>query len=178
MNPHLQSPSPWVLRWASKLRPGSTVLDLACGHGRHAKLFAGQGHTVLALDRDADALAQLAGLKGVETLCADIETERWPLGGRQFDAVIVVNYLHRPLWRSLVDTVAPGGMLIYETFMQGNERYGRPSNPDFLLRPAELLEATRPLEPVAFEQGVVESRAVVQRICAFKGLAGEFEMPA
>lgn len=158
------------------LRPGAAVLDLACGQGRHARLFAACGQKVLALDRDAQALAGLKDIAGIETLCADVERDAWPLAGRIFDAVVVSNYLHRPLWAHLIAAVAPGGLLIYETFMQGNEAYGKPSNPDFLLRPGELLEATAALQPLAFEQGLLEERAVVQRICAVRGKAADIPL--
>jgi SAM-dependent methyltransferase len=178
MDHHIPHPSPWVLRWATLLKPGAAVLDLACGQGRHARLFAACGQKVLALDRDPQALAALQALPGIETLCADVEAGPWPLEGWAFDAVVVTNYLHRPLWPRLVEALAPGGLLIYETFMQGNENYGKPSNPDFLLRPGELLEATAVLQPLAFEQGVVDARAVIQRLCAVRGKAVEYALSA
>jgi SAM-dependent methyltransferase len=168
----LQAPSPWVVRWAALVRPGGAVLDLACGHGRHARYLAGLGYDVTAVDRDSGALASLAGAGGVRTVQADLEGAPWPLEGAVFDGVVVTNYLHRPLFDRLAASLGPGGVLVYETFMQGNERYGRPSNPDFLLRPGELAEAWRGrLEVVAFEQGRVErpKPAVVQRICALRG---------
>lgn len=161
--------SDWVLRFASRLGTGSDVLDLACGHGRHARLLAARGCRVEAVDRDAAALAGLQGLPGITVRCADLEAGLWPYAGRCFDAVVVTNYLHRPLFPHLLQALAPGGMLIYETFMQGNEALGRPSNPDFLLRPDELLAVVRPaLYVVAFEQGRVDvpKPAMIQRICA------------
>lgn len=178
--PHdVQAPSPWVVRWAPLVRPGSEVLDLACGTGRHARFLAARGCSVLAVDRDAEAIAALAGVVGVFTRTADLEGAAWPFAPASFDAVVVANYLHRPLFGPIVDALRPGGILLYETFMLGNERFGRPSNPDFLLRPGELLEAVQgPLEVVAFEQGEVGTPrpAVVQRICALKGAAGRVKI--
>jgi SAM-dependent methyltransferase len=171
----LQAPSPWVVRWSPLIRPGSEVLDLACGTGRHARFLAARGCSVLAVDRDAEAIAMLAAVAGVFTRTADLEGAAWPFAPSSFDAVVVANYLHRPLFGPIVDALRPGGVLVYETFMVGNERFGRPSNPHFLLRPGELLEAVQgPLEVVAFEQGEVGTPrpAVVQRICALKGAAG------
>ncbi len=170
-----QAASPWVLRWASLIGCGSRVLDLACGHGRHSRLLAGQGALVTALDRDRAALDGLADVKGVTTLAADVESGPWPFAAGAFDAVVVTNYLHRPLYQPLLAVVADGGVLIYETFMAGNEAYGRPSNPEFLLRPGELPEVLGPSwQVVAFEQGLIEGAnpAVVQRICAVKGGGG------
>ena len=162
------APSPWVRRWARLVPPGE-VLDLACGAGRHARFFAGLGHSVLALDRDAQRLAALADVPGVRTLAADLEQGAWPLGGRCFAGVVVANYLHRALFVPILAALAPGGVLIYETFAVGNERFGKPSNPAFLLRAGELLQAFgAQLAVVAFEQGRVERPrpAVVQRLCA------------
>jgi SAM-dependent methyltransferase len=171
--PHaLETPSPWVVRWAPLVRPGGEVLDVACGQGRHARHLAGLGYRVVAVDRDPDALAGLAGVPGVRTVHADLEGAPWPFATGGFDAVVVANYLHRPLVAALTASLAPGGVLIYETFMQGNECYGKPSNPDFLLRPYELADALRGrLEVVAFEQGRVErpKPALVQRVCAVRG---------
>lgn len=164
----LAEPSEWVLRWAPLVGRGAAVLDVACGGGRHARFFAGLGHAVDAVDRDAAAVAALAGVSGVTALCADIENGPWPYAGRQFGGIVVTNYLHRPLFPVLIDALAPGGVLIYETFALGNEAYGRPSNPDFLLRRGELLQAAAGLRVVAFEDLTVElpKPAVVQRICA------------
>jgi SAM-dependent methyltransferase len=173
-NPHeIGAPSIWVTRWASLVSAGGQVLDVACGSGRHARYFAGRGHAVIAVDRDAEALAGLADVAGVEARIADLETDPWPFAKESFDAVIVVNYLHRPLFADLLAALRPGGVLIYETFMVGNERFGRPSNPDFLLAQGELLARTaRTLSPVAFEQGRVTTPkpAVVQRLCAARAL--------
>jgi SAM-dependent methyltransferase len=171
----IQSPSPWVVRWGALIRPGSEVLDLACGTGRHARFLAAGGCSVLAVDRDAEAIAALATVAGVFTRMADLEGAAWPFAPSSFDAVVVANYLHRPLFGPIFGALRPGGVLVYETFMVGNERFGRPSNPHFLLRPGELLEAVQgQLEVVAFEQGEVGAPrpAVVQRICALKGAAG------
>jgi SAM-dependent methyltransferase len=175
----VQAPAPWVVRWAPLVCPGSEVLDLACGAGRHARFLAARGCSVLAVDRDAEAIAMLAAVAGVFTRVTDLEGAAWPFAPASFDAVVVVNYLHRPLFGPIVDALRPGGVLLYETFMSGNERFGRPSNPDFLLRPGELLEAVQgQLEVVAFEQGEVGTPrpAVVQRICALKGAAGRVKI--
>jgi SAM-dependent methyltransferase len=145
------------------------VLDVACGNGRHARFLAARGHPVEAVDRDPACLAPLAGLPGISTRSADLEGGPWPYEGEQFAGIVVVNYLHRPLFPRLIAALAPGGAFIYETFAAGNERYGRPSNPDFLLTPGELLEVVRDrLEVIAYEAlEVTDPRpAVLQRICA------------
>ncbi len=172
VQPHVHDidPSPWVVRFSALVPSGASVLDLACGAGRHARWFAGRGARVLAIDRDAALLAGLAGVANVDTRCEDLEAGPWPLGHARFDAVIVTNYLHRPLFGYLRAALAPGGLLVYETFARGNERYGRPSNPAFLLEPGELLVAFgRDLTVLAFEQGDVRSgarAAVIERIAA------------
>lgn len=214
-------PSPWVVRFAA-LAPAGEVLDLACGSGRHARLFASLGHQVLAADRDSVALAIVraataeAGLPetAIVTQQIDFETtapitdERadlhqaplpqssvnrpinamnvvstnvpssvdchWPFAAGRFAAIVVTNYLHRPLFPHLVRSLAPGGVLIYETFAAGNAAFGKPSNPDFLLKPAELLHfalgSTPQLRIVAFEDGYVAhpAPAMVQRLCAIR----------
>ncbi len=166
--------SAWVLRWARLVPPGD-VLDLACGYGRHARHFAALGHEVTALDRDPEALAALEGAARVHPLRADLEDgSPWPLAGRRYAGIVVANYLHRPLFPLLIEALAPGGALIYETFALGNERFGRPSRPEFLLGPGELLGAFgAALTVVAFEQGAVRSPrpAVVQRLCAVRAAA-------
>lgn len=171
----LDAPSPWVARFAP-LIPSGEVLDLACGGGRHARLLAGFRHAVLAVDRDAVAL-ELAADKGITTQQFDLEADgaAWPFEEGRFAGIVVTNYLHRPLFPRLLHSLAPGGVLIYETFAQGNEQFGKPSNPAFLLRQGELLEAVASIERgamrvVAFEDGYVDTPrpAMVQRICAVK----------
>ncbi len=162
-------PSAWVQRWAPRVRKGGAVLDVACGGGRHSRFFADLGHVVDAVDRDPAVIALMAGVAGVTALCADIEGADWPYAGRTYAAVVVTNYLHRPLFPYLLTALESGGVLIYETFGTGNEVYGRPLNPEFLLRPRELLElAGEDLHVLAYENGYVEhpKPAVVQRICA------------
>jgi SAM-dependent methyltransferase len=163
-------PSPWIARFAHLVAGGVRVLDLAAGQGRHARFFAARGCRVLAVDREAAALAALAGAPRIETRTVDLETGSWPLAGERFDAIVVVNYLHRPLFPHLLAALAADGVLLYETFARGNEACGRPSNPDFLLEPDELLQRVAGrLAVVAFEQGHVagaERGAVVQRIAA------------
>jgi SAM-dependent methyltransferase len=165
-------PSCWVARWSRLVPAAGTVLDVAAGGGRHARWFASRGHPVVALDRNAAALAALRAIPGVDVRDADLEGAPWPLpAGASFAAVIVTHYLHRPLWPRLLDAVAPGGVLIYETFAQGNETVGKPSNPAFLLAPGELLDAVRGrLRVVAYEDGFVAAprEAFVQRICAVR----------
>ena len=153
-------PSDWVLRWAQawRDRDGVTALDLACGSGRHLRLLAGEGAAVTGVDRDAAALAALAGLSDrVELIEADIEQGPWPLTGRAFDVVLVTNYLWRPLLPHVVEAVAPGGWLIYETFTEGQQTVGRPANPEFLLTSGELLAAVHGLRVVAYEDGFIET---------------------
>ena len=166
---HDLAPSPWVVRFASLVPTGARVLDLACGRGRHARLFAQRGCRVIAVDRDAAALAALSNVPGVETAALDLEGDAWPLPGEQFDAIVVANYLHRPLFVPLLAALAPDGALLYQTFARGNEAYGRPTNPAFLLAPGELLRVIAQLSVVAFEEGIIGEggrRAVVQRLAA------------
>jgi len=141
------------------------VLDVASGAGRHARLFAARGLEVLAVDREPHEIP------GVRFVQADLENGDWPFGAERFAAIVVTNYLHRPLFTQLEAALSDDGVLIYETFMAGNEKYGRPSNPAFLLRPGELLTAFRGLTPIAFEQGYVErpKPALIQRLCARRG---------
>lgn len=168
--PHLShAPSPWVVRFAPMVADRGRVLDVACGGGRHARYFATQGHPVDAVDRDLAGFVDIPAL--VSALEANLEVGPWPYAGIAFAGVVVTNYLHRPLLATLVDSVASGGIFIYETFAAGNEKYGRPSRPDFLLQPGELLEAVRgQLQVVAFEDTVVDSPkpAKVQRIAAIR----------
>ena len=174
------TPSTWLTRFAPLVAAGGEVLDYACGSGRHARWLAQRGFRVEAVDRDGIALQLLHGLPKVHTREADLEGAAWPLEGRQFDAVVVSNYLFRPRFSLLLALLCPGGVLIYETFMVGNERFGKPSNPEFLLRPNELLERLAgEWTIVAFAQGEVQSPrpAVVQRICAVRGLPAALVLP-
>ncbi len=171
----------WVRRFAPLIRPGGTILDLAAGGGRHAALLAAACLQVEAVDRDPASLAALRGIAGVKVTAADLEGGAWPYSGRLFDGIVVTNYLWRPLLENLAASLSPGGVLLYETFRIGNEKLGRPSNPDFLLRQGELLDFARAsaLEVVAFESGQVElpRPAVVERICARRPGAGEVPAP-
>lgn len=159
--------SAWVRRFASLIRPGGSVLDLACGSGRHVRWLAEQGFAVTGVDRNAQALAPLRDM--ARTVVADLESAAWPLPGERFDGVVVTNYLCRALWPALHAALADGGVLIYETFAVGQEQIGRPSNPDFLLRTGELLQAFAGLRVVAFEDGFEpQPERFVQRIAAVK----------
>ncbi|MGV8892258.1 MAG: class I SAM-dependent methyltransferase [Burkholderiaceae bacterium] len=172
------TPSAWVQRFAALIPPGP-VLDLACGSGRHARLLAALGHPVLAADRDTVALARAAG-QGIVTTLVDLEADgaAWPFVAGHFAAIVVANYLHRPLFLHMLDSLANGGLLIYETFASGNALYGKPSNPDFLLKRGELFELLRQhpsinMHVLAFEDGYTATPrpAMVQRICAIKNTA-------
>ena len=168
----LNVPSAWVTQWAHLVEAGGTVLDVAAGSGRHARWFASRGHAVLAVDRDEEALRSMTGATRISTLAADLENAAWPLkADERFAAVVVTNYLHRPLFSPLADALAPGGVLIYETFAVGNESVGKPSNPAFLLKPGELLDAFHPrLRIIAYQDGFasVPRASYVQRICAVR----------
>ena len=167
------SPSPWIVRWAGAIRPGGTVLDLACGSGRHVRYLAARGLRVTAVDRDRDALALSRGV-AAELIEADLEAGPWPLPGRRFDAVVVTNYLWRPLLPAVVDSIAEDGLLLYETFALDQQRFGRPTNPDFLLRPGELLSAAHGLHVIAYEDGVLASpERRVQRLAAWRARDGD-----
>lgn len=166
--------SAWVARWAPlipRAQAQSRALDLACGSGRHARLLARLGHAVIALDRDAQALAAAAG-EGIATVQLDLEAPdaAWPFAPGSLAGIVVTNYLHRPLFGRIAAALAPDGVLIYETFARGNEVFGKPSNPDFLLEPGELLELAGRggLRVLAYEDGVVDAPrpARVQRLCA------------
>jgi SAM-dependent methyltransferase len=167
--------SPWVQRWSSLVPAGGTVLDVACGLGRHTRCFLARGHRVFAVDRSAAAIDGVRALapsdigERLETRVADLESGPWPFAGQRFDAVVVTNYLWRPLLPVIVDSVAPGGALIYETFAAGNEAYGKPSRADFLLQSGELLVACAGLRVVAFEDGYLDGPPRrVQRIAAVR----------
>ena len=165
-----EAPSDWVRRWSTLAPPGSTALEVACGAGRHLRWMHQHSHPTVGVDRSADAVAACAAWGEIH--CADIEDGPWPFAGRQFGAVIVTNYLWRPLLPLLVDSVAPGGVLIYETFASGNETVGRPARADFLLQPGELLAACATLRTVAYEDGFVDAPArFVQRIAAVRETA-------
>ncbi len=161
------APSAWLERFAPLVKPGGRVLDVACGSGRHCQLFLDRGHPVTAIDRDVSQLTPHSNLEIIE---ADLETGApLPTLRRRFDAVVVANYLHRHLFPALIASVTPNGLLLYETFAVGNERFSRPSNPDFLLKPGELLETVRgQLRVLAYEDLIVAHPrpAAVQRIAA------------
>lgn len=161
MHAALERPSAWVARWAPEVRKGP-VLDLACGGGRHSRLFRDLGFDVVAAD------VQDVEIPGVRFVQANLEDgSPWPFEGMRFGGIVVTNYLHRPLLPKLAESLDEGGVLIYETFMAGNERFGKPSNPAFLLRSGELKEVFKGMRILAFEEGEVSSPkpAMVQRIC-------------
>ena len=174
LTPHtgLGEPSPWLRRWVHLIRPRGRVLDVACGGGRHLRWLAGHGFALTGVDRDVAALAALAPFG--RTIVADIESGPWPLAGERFDAVVVTNYLWRPLWPVLIESLAEdGGVLLYETFERGHEAFGKPSNPEFLLRPGELIEACAGLDVVAYESGWLDAPPRrVQRIAARRAGTG------
>ena len=169
---HGQGPaSPWVTRWSHLLPAGASVLDIACGSGRHMKWLANLGHQVTGIDRSPEALLEAASYGA--TVLADIENGPWPLmNGRnvqQFQALVVTNYLWRPLFPVMAESVAPGGFLIYETFSAGQETVGRPSRAEFLLQPGELLQVCSDFRIVAYEEGVLTGpERYVQRIAAIR----------
>ena len=161
------APSDWVRRWSHLVPAGASVLDVACGQGRHMRWFYERNHPVTGIDKAQEAIESIAPLG--EAICADIETGPWPLPGRRFDCVVVTNYLWRPLLPTIVNSVAPGGVLLYETFAQGNESVGRPARAEFLLRPGELLQTCQGLRVVAYENGfLAEPARFVQRIAAVR----------
>ena len=163
-----QTASAWVQRWSHLVPLGASVLDLACGSGRHVRWFAQRGCRVTGVDRDAAAVAPLVEL--AEIVVADVESGPWPIEGRSFDAVVVTNYLWRERLADVLASLAPGGVLIYETFATGNETIGKPSNPKFLLRSGELLQAAAGLRVIAFEDGYEPApERFVQRIVAARG---------
>ncbi|MBU4282369.1 MAG: class I SAM-dependent methyltransferase [Gammaproteobacteria bacterium] len=172
-----EAPSAWVQRWSHLVPAGGPVLDVACGHGRHLRWFAQRGHPVTGVDRSPEAITAVADLgRAVE---ADIENGPWPFAGETFDAVVITNYLWRPLLPQVVASVAPGGVLIYETFAAGNETVGKPSRPDFLLQSGELLQVAAGLHVVAFEDGFTDRpERFVQRIAAVRKPPDTSALPA
>jgi SAM-dependent methyltransferase len=164
--------SPWVQRWSHLVPAGGTVLDVACGFGRHMRWFAQRGHPVIGVDRSEEAVNSLTGVG--ETVVADIENGAWPFPHRTFESVVVTHYLWRPLLPTIVQSLAPGGVLIYETFAAGNETVGKPSRPDFLLQPGELITACKGLRIVGYEDGFLdEPGRFIQRIAAVRPRPGE-----
>jgi len=161
-----------VVRHAGRIPAAGEVLDLACGSGRHARYLAGLGRAVVAVDRDGEAIAGLQGVAGIRAIRLDLEGDDWPLVGQRYAGIVVTNYLWRPRLADVLALLAPGGVLIYETFMLGNEAYGKPSNPDFLLRPGELRETVQAagLREMDFAEGYVDSPkpAMRQAICAIR----------
>ena len=149
----MSAPSPWVTENAHHIAPGGSVLNLACGAGRHTRWLVDQGFRVMGVDINIENMGDLMAHENVAVLEADLENGHWPLGCGSFDAIIVTNYLHRPLFPHIMGALAENGVLIYETFMAGNEDYGRPANPDFLLQPDELQDLCKRLDIVAYEQG-------------------------
>jgi SAM-dependent methyltransferase len=169
------APSPWIRRFAPLVPAGGRVLDVACGSGRHTRLFYALGHPVTAVDIDLARLGEIAHAPGIEPVEADLEAGPWPFSGRTFAAVVVTNYLWRPLFPALLAAIEANGLLLYETFAEGNARFGRPTCPAHLLAPGELLERVRgALQVVAFEHGIVDDPrpAAIQRIAALKIMPG------
>ena len=168
---HSGVPSSWLQRFVHLLPPGGSVLDVACGQGRHLRWLHGLGFRMTGVDRDPAAIEAVSPFVAStgDALLADIENGPWPLDGRRFDAVVVTNYLWRPLLPQIVASVADGGVLLYETFALGNETVGKPSRPDFLLKPGELIAACQGLRIVAYEDGFLDSpQRFVQRIAAMR----------
>ncbi len=171
-----EAPSEWVQRWSHLVPAGGAVLDVACGAGRHLRWFAQRGHAVTGVDRDPAAITAIQGLG--EAVQADIENGPWPFPGRRFAGVVVTNYLWRELLPVIVGSVAEGGVLVYETFAAGNETVGKPSRPDFLLQPGELLRACEGLRVVAYEDGFLSGPdRYVQRVAAVRYMPGERGRP-
>ena len=167
-----EDPSPWLKRWSHLVPAGAPVLDVACGHGRHMKWLASRGHSVTGVDRSPEAVA--AARSAGDAVEADIENGPWPFAERTFGGVVVTNYLWRALFPAITASVAPGGVLLYETFAAGNETVGKPSRPDFLLQPGELLQACAGLHVIAYENGFLAGPdRFVQRIAAIRPLPGE-----
>jgi SAM-dependent methyltransferase len=171
-----EAPSAWVRRWSHLVPAGGSVLDVACGLGRHLRWFAQHGHPVTGVDRSPEAISAVKPLG--RAVLADIENGPWPFDGERFDAVVVTNYLWRPLLPLIVDSVADGGVLIYETFAADNGSVGKPSRPDFLLQPGELFRACQGLHVVAYEDGFCDRpERFVQRLAAVRKHPGSTEPP-
>ena len=160
--------SAWVERFAPLIRPGGDVLDLACGRGRHLRWLAAQGFSVTGVDIDTTGLTDLRGATRIRVIEHDLERNSWPFQAETFDAVICINYLHRPLFTAIRSALRDGGVLIYATFAVGQAQYGKPTSPEFLLQPGELLRAYATLEIVAYEHGIrgASRPSVRQRLCA------------
>ncbi len=169
-NHNLSDPAPWVVKHIERFPTGGSVLDVACGRGRHTRLLLAKGFRVTAVDIDVSGLEDIADNPNLGVIEADLELHGWPFGGLAFDGIVVTNYLHRPQFPDLVECLASGGVLIYETFAVGNEKYGRPSNPEYLLRDGELRDFfARHLDVVAYEQAIdTDPPAVKQRLCAVR----------
>ena len=174
-------PSAWIKRWSHLVAPGGGVLDVACGYGRHARWFYELNHPLVLVDRSQaamDSIASVIPANACEAVVTDIENGPWPFAGRQFASVVVTNYLWRPLFPTLLDSLQPGGVLMYETFTQGHETVGKPSRADFLLHPGELLEVCQALRVVAFEEGFQQAAdgsapRFIQRIAAVRATAAD-----
>lgn len=176
MGVFLGPPSAWLQRFAPLLKPGGSVLDVACGSGRNLRWLVERGFVLTGVDRDAAALEPLRDV--AEVVVADIEAHGWPLDGRRFDAVVITNYLWRPLWPTLIGALADGGVFIHETFAVGQQLLGKPSRPEFLLGKGELLQACAGLRIVAFEDGFEATPPrYVQRIAAVNVPAAGPECP-
>lgn len=168
---HSEIASSWVQRWSHLIPSGGTVLDLACGEGRHMQWFSERGHPVTGIDRSVESSRKAARFG--EVIVADVENGAWPLNIdadlRQFSAVIITHYLWRPLFPLISQSLAPNGVLLYETFSSGNETVGKPSNPNFILRPGELLTAFQHLRIVAYEDGFLDGPPrFIQRLAAVR----------
>ncbi len=171
---HSDQPSDWIVRFAPLITPGGAILDVAAGGGRHSRFFADRGHSVTAIDRDISLVSSTPNVLAIK---ADLEDgSPLPVTGLRFDGIIVTNYLWRPLIPALRNHLTANGILLYETFAQGNQAFGRPSNPDFLLGRGELLELTLGLTIIAYEDGIVSGSKVAQRICAANGV-GPYPVP-
>jgi SAM-dependent methyltransferase len=167
----MTEPSAWVAKHVERIAKNGLVLDLACGSGRHALYLVSLGLQVMAVDRDVSVLRGQKLPVEIKLLEADLENAPWPFGENAFDAIVVTNYLHRPLFAKIIAALKPGGVLVYETFAIGNEKFGKPSNPDFLLQPGELLDTVRGnMRVLAYEDDYIElpKPAMIQRICAIK----------